>query len=142
MSDIYHQKYPARYYLYYYVRKNNSRTTPGGSAGTPYYVGIGQTNRAWVWHGKHITVPKNKDQIIIVAEDLEEFSAKKMEIMHIKLWGRKDINTGILHNRTNGGEGSSGRIVSTETRNKLSERNRRYKPSDATRLKISQANKG
>ena len=39
----------------------------------------------------------------------------------IALFGRKDKGTGILRNRTDGGEGASGTMVSTDTRRKLSE---------------------
>jgi hypothetical protein len=39
----------------------------------------------------------------------------------IAVFGRKDLGTGILHNRTDGGDGSSGWVPSEETKRKISE---------------------
>ena len=46
----------------------------------------------------------------------------------IKWYGRKDTNSGILINKTDGGEGVSGLIHTEETRNKMSEA-KKGKPS-------------
>ena len=58
----------------------------------------------------------------------------------IAVFGRKDLGTGILHNRTNGGEGPSGAIRSDKTRKKMSEAKKNM--SDETRRKMSEAKKG
>ena len=66
----------------------------------------------------------------------------------IDVFGRKDLGTGILHNRTDGGEGVSGRIMSQETRRKISEAQKGEKnhfygktASEETRKKISEYHK-
>ena len=58
----------------------------------------------------------------------------------IAVFGRKDLGTGILHNRTDGGEGMSGFIFSEESKRKISEANKN--PSKETRKKMSEAQKG
>jgi len=98
------------YYVYAYSRKSND---------TPYYIGKGKGNRAWD-HKHSVVVPKDKSKIKILAENLSEIDAFELEINLIEKYGRKDLGTGILRNMTNGGEGCSGRILTEELRNKIS----------------------
>lgn len=56
---------------------------------------------------------------IIAAYD-EEADAFYLEKALIKRFGRRDLGTGTLCNLTDGGEGPAGRIVSVETRAKMS----------------------
>ena len=86
-----------RYYTYAWLRPN----------GTPYYIGKGTSNRAWYRHGV-LHQPKNKSLIVLLETCLSEIGAWALERRLIRLWGRKDNGTGILENRTDGGEGSTG----------------------------------
>jgi len=106
-----------QFYVYAYLRQRNS---PIGNAGTPYYIGKGKADRAWEKHGK-TPVPKDISRIIIIDHNLTEEEAFSLEVKMIADYGRVDNNTGILRNRTDGGDGTSGIIVSPAKRIKLSE---------------------
>jgi hypothetical protein len=101
------------YYVYAYLREKDN---------TPYYIGKGKGKRAF--STQHIIKPpKDKSKIIFYQTGLLEVDAHKLEIQYIKLFGRKELKTGILRNMTNGGEGGSGAIrqpITEETRIKLS----------------------
>jgi hypothetical protein len=76
--------------------------------GTPYYIGKGSSGRAWKKHKTEVCPPKNNDHIVIVSTNLTEMWSFILERRLIKWYGRKDNGTGILRNKTDGGEGSSG----------------------------------
>lgn len=76
-------------------------------SGVPYYIGKGKGKRAWNKHGK-IPVPENISRIVILKKNLTEGEAFKHEIYMIAVFGRKDKGTGVLLNKTDGGEGGSG----------------------------------
>ena len=133
------------YYTYAYLREDK----------TPYYIGKGKGNRLYKRGSRVFAPPKDKSRIIYLKQNLTEGEAFKHEIYMIAVLGRIDLGTGILHNRTDGGEGISnpseetrrkmsethkGKIVSEESRKRIGEANKN--PSEETRRKKSDANRG
>jgi hypothetical protein len=110
------------HYTYAYLREDR----------TPYYIGKGKGNRAYMRRKNDIKPPKDKSRIILLKQNLTEEEAFKHEIYMIAVYGRKDLGTGILYNQTNGGQGSSGRIMSEKERQHLSEIKKGKKPYDIT----------
>jgi hypothetical protein len=107
---------PNRFYTYTYLREDK----------TPYYIGKGQGNRAYKKY-RNIKPPKNKSRIIFLKQNLTEEEAFKHEIYMISVFGRKDLGTGILINKTDGGEGASGFRHSEEWKRKQSKANQNKK---------------
>lgn len=145
-------------YVYRHIRLDKNE---------PFYIGIGsdddnynrsraKTDRNKYW--KNITEKTNYD-IEIISDDLTWEQACEKEKEFIELYGRKHMNTGCLVNMTDGGEGCYGRIISNETRLKISNSNKGKKipkeivekirlkligkkHSQETKSKISLASKG
>ena len=100
---------PNGYYVYVYLREDN----------TPYYVGKGSGPRAWVIHHngkKGIRRPTCDSRIIIVSYGLTELWSLALERRLIRWYGRKDNETGILRNKTDGGDGACNVVMTDEKR--------------------------
>ncbi len=100
------------YYTYAYLRED----------GTPYYIGKGKGDRAYRKVGKPCATPKDKSKIIQLKTNLTEEEAFNHERYMIFIIGRKDLGTGILLNKSDGGEGRSGYIPTEELKRNQSEK--------------------
>lgn len=104
------------WYVYRHIRLDKNE---------PFYIGIGnkknyarayQTNpdrRNEIW--KKIFI-KTDIEIEIILENLSKTQASEKEQEFIKLYGRKDLNTGSLTNMTDGGDGIWNCLRSKETK--------------------------
>ena len=122
------------FYTYLWLRED----------GTPYYVGKGSGDRAFVKRHHRLSPPKDRT-LILVQEFPDEDSSFAAEIFLVGFYGREDLGTGCLLNLTNGGENPPrakkgvgiGRKLSSEHRNKISEGNLGHRVSEETRKKLS-----
>ena len=108
-------------YVYRHIRLDKNEV---------FYIGKGTNTNGRYSRSKEKTgrnpqwkriVKKHGYVIEIVIENLTEQEANQKEIELILLYGRLDLGTGTLVNMTEGGESCLGRVVSEETRIKLSE---------------------
>ena len=85
------------YYVYAYL---NQKT------GKPYYIGKGQGDRINAPH-VNLNIPPDPKNRVLLKENLSEQDAFNLEVEFIAKYGRKDLGTGILLNKTNGGVGGN-----------------------------------
>lgn len=102
--------YPTGYYIYSYIRED----------GSPYYIGKGKGDRAF--RKRRLFKPNDLNRIIIIEQNLTEEQAFILEVELISRYGRKDLGTGILHNKTAGGDGVRERVIPESELLKRSER--------------------
>jgi hypothetical protein len=102
-----------RFYVYLHFRKTD---------GSVFYVGRGCRNRAnssyrrsKYWRN---IVNKNGLGVIKLVENITSEEANRLESEIIKFYGRIDLQTGILINMTDGGDGVIGYRHSEEFKNK------------------------
>jgi hypothetical protein len=114
------------YYTYAYLREDK----------TPYYIGKGKGRRIKKRCKGDVCPPSDSSRVVFLKINLTEEEAFRHEIYMIAVFGRKDLGTGILRNKTNGGDGTSGAKLSEETKSKM------RKPKSIThRENISSARK-
>lgn len=146
--------YTNLYYVYAYIRLD----------GTPYYIGKGKDKRAYSKNHSVWVPTRESGQIIILENNLSEVGAFAIERRLIRWWGKKHEG-GLLYNKADGGEGSSGYGISRphteETKQKMSKAKmgksyprltranrktglarRGISPSQETKNKLSEALKG
>lgn len=117
------------------------------STGVPFYVGKGVGRRAREVYPYRRSAEfmaeyaKGGCFVEIVDDFIHESDSLAHEIELIEMYGRRD-DGGLLINKTDGGEGQSGRVVTDETRKKLSIANSGRRPTPETRAKMSAAQKG
>ena len=125
-------------YVYKHIRPDTNEV---------FYIGIGvkkqrinsDRSRNILW--RNIV---NKCGIIreIIEDNLTWDEAVIREKYWISYYGRKNNKTGVLCNMTDGGEGSYGRVLSDETKKKISESNRGKIMTEEQKRKISEGNMG
>lgn len=126
-------------YVYRHIRLDKNE---------PFYIGIGSDKnyqRAKESHSRNkhwFNISKNGFEVEILFDDLTWEQACEKEKEFISLYGRADLNTGILCNMTDGGEGAVNRIFTKEHREKIRQSKIGIKRSAETIEKMSIGRKG
>lgn len=126
------------FYVYAYLRASDSAN---GKRGTPYYIGKGSGRRAYEKQA-HFRMPVDNQYIIILERGLTELGAFALERFYIRWYGRVYDGTGILRNKTEGGDGGlSGFRHSLKTRLQISAKKlgKRKSPEHIAKIAASKA---
>lgn len=107
----------------------------------PFYIGKGKEQRAWVTQHRNFLwkeiVAEHAYEVRIIQNNMNEADALLLETKLIESYGRIDLDTGILVNMTEGGNGGMGVLMTEEYRQKLSNSARVRWQSDQYREKQS-----
>jgi hypothetical protein len=107
---------PKGWFVYCYLRTNSN---------LPYYVGLG--SRPDRMTAKHACkVPNDWTRIRVLRQGLTKAEAQHWEIFYIQRFGRRDLGTGCLVNRKDGGE--CGGNLSPQVLARLSETTKKNPP--------------
>lgn len=136
----------SNYYLYRHIRSDKNE---------PFYIGVGKvgnnhkkSNKKEIYYKRAFSkkgrnnfwnsIINKTDYLveIILESNFRDFIIQK-EIEFIKLYGRKDLNTGTLCNLTDGGDGNFGCVHTQESKNKVSIKMKGYKHTMKTKKVIS-----
>lgn len=137
-----------KYYIYKHIRLDSNK---------PFYIGIGTKpnnflstkreycraydcyTRSTFWN-RVVNKYGYKIEILLESDDYNFIKEKEKEF--VSIYGRINNKTGILINLTDGGEGSVGRILSNNTKEKIRSKSIGRKVSLETKLKMSESRKG
>jgi len=121
----------------------------------PFYVGKGKDKRAFTHltkckenidfsnRIKEIQKETNNDPIIIFSnKNITDGASLMIERKIVKSIGRLNKGNGPLYNKTDGGNGCSGKICTIEQRKRISDAHKGHKHSEETKKKMSNAHKG
>lgn len=135
-----------KYYLYQHIRLDKNE---------PFYIGIGTIQKSQqssikqeiLYYRAFSKIRRNSIrnkivnktdysiEILITSDNYDFIKSKEIEL--IEKYGKIYLNTGILSNLTDGGEGTNGYKASIQTRKKYSKRMINTKFSEETKLKMS-----
>ena len=108
-------------YVYMILRKEDSKSLGAdiAPAGSPLYIGItAHKKRLSDLKRGRLTFDRSQIHVLFEHEDIEW--CKAMEKALIATYGRKDLGTGILLNHTDGGDGTTRRAHTEESKKKTS----------------------